>query len=284
MNKSQLLEIYPQAKIKKMQSSDSEVLSIPIDGEYLWLNKKELTDKEIQLLQVFFPNEKKQQGETHEWYGILFKHQAIKKEGIYRVIQIQLQKKDDFLLKEWQQNFQAMFPHMVDLFFFTEKDVLLVEQQAATNFTLEELEGIFLTLDADFETSSKVFVGNFYSSQEPFAELFLEEQEIFQEELPFVKAQRVFAVANVALHYFTKTKMQASLLIQNFKKSLVIDQEMSDIIQTLWSNQGNISSTAKELFMHRNTLQYRLEKFQELSGLNVRNMDELILCYLLLLN
>ncbi|MGM0123467.1 hypothetical protein IGI37_000833 [Enterococcus sp. AZ194] len=284
MNKNQLLEIYPQAKRKKMQSSDSEILSIPVEEEYVWINKKDLSDREIQLLNLFVPAEHIQPGEAHEWYGILFKHQAVKQEGIYRVIQIQLQKKEDFLLREWQHNFKAMFPHLVDLFFFTDKDMLLVEQQAEANFSLEELEGIFLTLDADFETNSKVLVGSFHSSQDSLAELFLEEQEIFQEELAFVKSQRVFSIANVALHYFTKTKMQESLLIQNLKKNLVIDQEMSDIIQTLWSNQGNISSTAKELFMHRNTLQYRLEKFQENSGLNVRHMDELILCYLLLLN
>ncbi|KAF1298317.1 hypothetical protein BAU15_13645 [Enterococcus sp. JM4C] len=284
VNKGQLREIYPDAQVKKMASSDSEVLSIPMDEGYLWIDKKELSERERRLLQMFVPNEKIQQGATHEWYGILFKQQPVKKEGTFRVIQIQLQKKADFLLKEWKQNFQEMFPHWVDLFFYTERDVLLVEQQAEANFSIEELEGIFLTLDADFETNSKVFVGSFYSSQENLAELFLEEQEIFQEELDFVKSQHVFSIANVALHYYTKTKMQKSAVIQNYKKNLVIDQEMSDIIQTLWSNQGNISSTAKELFMHRNTLQYRLEKFQEASGLNVRHMDELILCYLLLLN
>ncbi|NRE28611.1 Fis family transcriptional regulator, partial [Enterococcus faecalis] len=50
----------------------------------------------------------------------------------------------------------------------------------------------------------------------------------------------------------------------------------------LWKNQGNISSTAKDLFMHRNTLHYRLEKFFEQTGLSLKKMDDLIFCYLLL--
>ncbi|WP_227869161.1 helix-turn-helix domain-containing protein [Tetragenococcus halophilus] len=47
--------------------------------------------------------------------------------------------------------------------------------------------------------------------------------------------------------------------------------------------QGNISSAAKELFMHRNTLQYKVDKFQEQTKTNLKKMDDLFLCYLLIL-
>ena len=45
---------------------------------------------------------------------------------------------------------------------------------------------------------------------------------------------------------------------------------MEDIIIELWKNFGNISSAAKQLFMHRNTLQYRIEKFDEQTGFNLK--------------
>ena len=60
------------------------------------------------------------------------------------------------------------------------------------------------------------------------------------------------------------------------------DTDIQPIISALWKNQGNISSTAKDLFMHRNTLHYRLEKFFEQTGLSLKKMDDLIFCYLLL--
>ena len=40
---------------------------------------------------------------------------------------------------------------------------------------------------------------------------------------------------------------------------------------------------AKKLYVHRNTLQYQVEKFEKSSGLNLKNMDDLVLCYLVVL-
>ncbi|AYW51335.1 hypothetical protein C7H83_13095 [Tetragenococcus halophilus] len=59
--------------------------------------------------------------------------------------------------------------------------------------------------------------------------------------------------------------------------------EFIKIISKLWEMQGNISSAAKELFMHRNTLQYKVDKFQEQTKTNLKKMDDLFLCYLLIL-
>lgn len=110
---------------------------------------------------------------------------------------------------------------------------------------------------------------------------FQEEKNIFLTELPTIKSQSAFSLSQVALHYFTKEALDQSLIMQIFSKKLTIDVEMTEIITVLWRNQGNISSTAKELFMHRNTLQYRLEKYHEQTGLSLKNMDDLVLSYLL---
>lgn len=69
--------------------------------------------------------------------------------------------------------------------------------------------------------------------------------------------------------------------MQVFKKKLSLDEDMALIISALWKHQGNISSTAKELFMHRNTLQYRIDKFYDQTNLSLKNMDDLVLAYLL---
>lgn len=51
----------------------------------------------------------------------------------------------------------------------------------------------------------------------------------------------------------------------------------SSLIQTLeayFNHLGNISQTAERLFIHRNTLLYRLERIQELTGQNMDHADE----------
>ena len=41
-----------------------------------------------------------------------------------------------------------------------------------------------------------------------------------------------------------------------------------------FENNLNISETARQLYIHRNTLVYRLEKIQKLTGLDVRVFED----------
>ena len=41
-------------------------------------------------------------------------------------------------------------------------------------------------------------------------------------------------------------------------------------------NGFNVSKTATALYIHRNTLVYRLEKIRKLTGLDLRNFDDAI--------
>ena len=57
-----------------------------------------------------------------------------------------------------------------------------------------------------------------------------------------------------------------------------IDSEMMSTIGTLFKNELNLGDTAKELFIHRNTLVYRLDKFEKLTGLDLRRFDDAVVC------
>lgn len=282
MKNDQLQEIFPDARQKTRPSEDQMILSVPLESGYLWIDKEQLSERERQLISALTspPDERLQR---HTWYRILFE-KVLPDPGTYRIFQLRLNHKRDFMEKEWKENIRGMFPYLCDLFFLDKQQVVVVEREHPQAFDAETLAGIFLTLDEDFDTSTQLFIGSWLHSSEDVSGLFAEEHQIFLEESPFIRGKQVFSLADVALHYFTKDSFSKSRLIQAFRRQLTFDQEMSDIIQALWNNHGNISSAAKELFMHRNTLQYRMEKFQEHSGLNLKNIDELILCYLLMMN
>lgn len=53
-----------------------------------------------------------------------------------------------------------------------------------------------------------------------------------------------------------------------------LDEEALHTIQCFFDNDLNISETARELYLHRNTLVYRLEKLQKTCGLDIRKFDE----------
>ena len=49
-----------------------------------------------------------------------------------------------------------------------------------------------------------------------------------------------------------------------------------EVIQKFFENNLNVSETSRKLFVHRNTLVYRLEKIKKLTGLDLREFDHAI--------
>ena len=52
------------------------------------------------------------------------------------------------------------------------------------------------------------------------------------------------------------------------------DQEILTTINSFFDNNLNVSETARQLFVHRNTLVYRIEKLQKSTGLDIRTFED----------
>ena len=55
-----------------------------------------------------------------------------------------------------------------------------------------------------------------------------------------------------------------------------IDEEMSTTVMKFFENDLNVSETSRELYIHRNTLVYRLDKLQKMTKLDVRKFSDAI--------
>ena len=53
-----------------------------------------------------------------------------------------------------------------------------------------------------------------------------------------------------------------------------LDEETLHTINKFFENNLNVSETSRQLFLHRNTLVYRIEKLQKSLGLDIRTFDE----------
>lgn len=53
-----------------------------------------------------------------------------------------------------------------------------------------------------------------------------------------------------------------------------LDEETLNTINKFFENNLNVSETSRQLFVHRNTLVYRIEKIQKSTGLDLRNFDD----------
>ena len=63
-----------------------------------------------------------------------------------------------------------------------------------------------------------------------------------------------------------------------FKKGSIdsLDDETLSTIKAFFENNLNVSETSRKLFVHRNTLVYRLEKIRKITGLDLREFDHAI--------
>ena len=80
------------------------------------------------------------------------------------------------------------------------------------------------------------------------------------------------------LIYQLPTTLCQMFLQEVFKKNPIdaLDQETLLTINKFFENNLNVSETARKLFVHRNTLVYRLEKIKKLTGLDLREFDDAI--------
>ena len=80
------------------------------------------------------------------------------------------------------------------------------------------------------------------------------------------------------LIYQLPTTLCEIFLSEVFKKSSIdsLDQETLFTINKFFENNLNVSETSRKLFVHRNTLVYRLEKIKKLTGLDLRQFDHAI--------
>ncbi len=80
------------------------------------------------------------------------------------------------------------------------------------------------------------------------------------------------------LIYQLPTTLCEMFLSEVFKKGTIdsLDEETLLTIQKFFENNLNVSETSRKLFVHRNTLVYRLEKIKKLTGLDLREFDHAI--------
>ncbi len=55
------------------------------------------------------------------------------------------------------------------------------------------------------------------------------------------------------------------------------DEETLTTVNKFFENHLNVSETSRQLYIHRNTLVYRLDKLQKITGLDLRNFDDAII-------
>ncbi len=137
------------------------------------------------------------------------------------------------------------------------------------------------TLSSEFYTHCTVGIGTVVSSIKDLARSFKEAQvalevgKVFDTEKPIVSYNHL-GIAR--LIYQLPTTLCEMFLKEVFRKGSIdsLDHETLFTIQRFFENNLNVSETSRKLFVHRNTLVYRLEKIKKITGLDLREFEDAI--------
>lgn len=148
--------------------------------------------------------------------------------------------------------------------------------------TLNKLgESIFDTLKSEFYVEAIVSISNIASSVTELARAFKEAQTAIEVGKVFETDSRVVNYANLGiarLIYHLPITLCEMYMDEVFKSGTIdsLDHETLFTIQKFFENNLNVSETSRKLFVHRNTLVYRLDKIKKLTGLDLREFESAI--------
>lgn len=276
--------IYPDAQLTSLPIETSDYISFPFENQWIQFEQKSKTQSEIKLLHLLFVSKKtKVPTIASKWQNYLINGielPSLYSDSEFRIIQFTILKKDSYFEKKtWLRAFKSIFSNSEETFFVDDDSGLLIQKKSDEKLTLDELSGIIQTLDDDFSIKTICYVGQFWPINEEFKKIFKEEQFVFEKQKN--KGQSLLSLPIVALHHYTSEALEKSALMSILKQKYASQPELKELILAMWHSQGNISLAAKSLYVHRNTLQYRIDRFYDISGLSLRNMNDLLLCYLL---
>ena len=180
----------------------------------------------------------------------------------------------------------GMFPDKLQDFVLSinENDVAVIKQLSGTP-TAEDLEKIAVSMEETLRNElflkTVIGIGTVANHLRELSDAYKEAQTAIDVGKVFDTEKNVINYENLGigrLIYQLPTTLCDIFLSEVFKKNSIdsLDQETLFTINKFFENNLNVSETSRKLFVHRNTLVYRLEKIKKLTGLDLRQFDHAI--------
>ncbi len=165
-----------------------------------------------------------------------------------------------------------------------EQDIVLVKEMKPGAEIKEKekiAKNIADTLGAEFFAKVSIGIGTAADNIKDLARSYKEAQVAIEVGKVFDTDKNIISYENLGigrLIYQLPTTLCEMFLQEVFKKGPMdsLDREALSTIQAFFENNLNVSETSRKLFVHRNTLVYRLEKIRKMTGLDLREFEDAI--------
>ena len=181
----------------------------------------------------------------------------------------------------------GLFPDKLQDFVISinESDIAIIKQ-ITPNTTPADLEKIAQSVEDmlrnELFIKSVIGIGTVAEHLRGLADAYKEAQTAIDVGKVFDSERTIIIYENLGigrLIYQLPTTLCEIFLSEVFKKNSIdsLDHETLFTINKFFENNLNVSETSRKLFVHRNTLVYRLEKIKKLTGLDLREFDHAII-------
>ena len=181
---------------------------------------------------------------------------------------------------------QNMFPDKTKDYVISvsEQDVVIVKE-VKRGTDIKEIEKMAVniadTLSTEFYAKVAVGISTVVDNIKDLAKAYQEAQVALEVGKVFESEKNIISYENLGigrLIYQLPTTLCEMFLQEVFKKGSIdsLDRETLMTIQCFFENNLNVSETSRKLFVHRNTLVYRLEKIRKYTGLDLREFEHAI--------
>lgn len=258
-------------------------------GDIVGIAKEEMTSKDNALLSTFLtpynvqlPQPTKQE---KSWLNLIQTNGTSAKnqnDNVYRFVYFSIQK-DRIDPGSFKNAIETIFQQEVPILWINEHSGIIVEEMSQSKEENLSYEEIIDTLMSDLYVKISFFVGSILKDYKHIK--FHYDTILKGAKLAAKYSQKPVHSYIDIVPYLYIEEMDAEKrrqISQIVLKETIDDPEMSETMETFMSYNLNISETAKELYMHRNSLQYRLDKFHEKTGLDVRKFHHAVTLYLVL--
>ncbi|MBS4192447.1 helix-turn-helix domain-containing protein [Bacillus sp. FJAT-49705] len=254
---------------------------------WLGIPLESIHNQELELLKTLFQyeyNTKSTNTIEKKWHDFLFSSGMIPEadfESYYRFIQFQLYG------SEWEQNDieEAMYGFFHDNSIVIWKDRasgVIIEQNPDQSINVELLRSLSQTLESDFFLKAFFYCGKVQALSIESPILFKEEKHFFENAIQLMPSDRVYTFEK-CFPYLLSAQLPKNMqewMSSQLLQIIADEPELLTAVKRFLENNSNATLTAKQLYVHRNTLQYRLDKFMQKTGINLKDFNSSITVYL----
>ncbi len=179
-----------------------------------------------------------------------------------------------------------LFPDRINDFVISmnEKDLVLVKaipQDAEPEDVCKIAQSVERALKEELGITCLIGVSTNAHHLRELADRYKEAQVAIEVGRVFNPESTIVTYENLGLGriiYQLPTTLCDMFLNEVFKKSPIesLDEDTIETINKFFENNLNVSETSRKLYVHRNTLVYRLEKIKKITGLDLREFDHAI--------